>query len=388
MSVVGFDFGNLSLLIGQTSKGGVDVILNDASNRQTATYISIQGKQRFLGDSAAALARSNINNTISCMKLLVGRDYDCIDVQNEIKKSSFKTRKLPSGGVGIVINYDNKEIVISAEHAMGMMLVKAKETAYKANKNIGVGDAVLAVPFWFSESQRKGILNACEIASLNCLKVANESTLIALSYGIFKSAKKLFSETIPVHVMFIDLSYSGYCVSIVGFIQENMNVLSTVCERSFGGRDFDDVIIEYLADKFQQKTGINVRNNKVALLKLQVAAEKAKKTLSPSGVMEANISVECLSDDNDLSCNLTRVEFESRCSGLVSRLEAPILECLKQAKLGKQDISEIEIVGGTSRVNIIKRKLGEILGVDNTAVNYGMLLLIFIYINLLLIIIL
>lgn len=372
MSVVGFDFGNLSLLIGQTSKGGVDVILNDASNRQTSTYVSIQGKQRFLGDSAAALARSNINNTISCMKLLVGRDYDCLDVQNEIKKQSFQTKKLPSGGVGIVINYDNKEVVISAEHAMGMMLVKAKEIAFKANKNVGVGDAVLAVPFWFSDSQRKGILNACEIASLNCLKVANESCLIALSYGIFKSAKKLFSETIPVHVMFIDLSYSGYCVSIVGFIQENMNILSTVCERSFGGRDFDEIIIEYLADTFQKKTGINVRNNKVAILKLQVAAEKAKKTLSPSGVMEANISVECLADDKDLSCNLTREEFETRCSDLVNKLEAPILECLNQSKLGKQDISEIEIVGGTSRVNIIKRRLGEILGVDNTAVNYGM----------------
>jgi heat shock protein 4 len=212
------------------------------------------------------------------------------------------------------------------------MLVKAKEIAFKANKNVGIGNAVLAVTFWFSDSQRKGILNACEIASLNCLKVANESSLVALSYGIFKSAKKLFSETIPVHVMFIDLPYSGYCVSIVGFIQENMNVISTVCERNFSGREFDDIIIEFLADKFQQKTGINVRNNKVAILKLQVAAEKAKKALSPSGVMEANISVECLSDDKDLSCNITRVEFENKCSGLVNKLEAPILECLKQAK--------------------------------------------------------
>ena len=93
--------------------------------------------------------------------------------------------------------------------------------------------------------------------------------------------------------MFIDIGYSGYSVTIVDFIQENMKVLATVCDREFGGRDFDDIIVEFLAETFQKKTGINVRNNIKAILKLQAAAEKAKKTLSPAGVNEANISVEC-----------------------------------------------------------------------------------------------
>eukprot|EP01038_Epipyxis_sp_PR26KG_P006796 gene6796-9309_t len=372
MSVVGIDFGNLSMLIGQAGKGGVDVILNDSSNRQTATAVSIQGKQRFIGDSGAAMARSNITNTISTVKLLVGRIFDDPDVQREISKAPFKAVKLPSGGVGVSVVYDNSTLVVTAEHFLAMLLVKAKEISFKANNGVNIGDAVLAVPHWFTESQRRGILNACEIASLNCLKITNESNAIALSYGIFKSAKQLFSVTDPVHIMFIDLGYTGYCVTIVDFIQENMKVLSTVCSREIGGRIFDDIIIEFMAEAFEKKTKINVRGNIKALLKLQAGAEKAKKTLSPAGVNEANISVECLADDHDLNVILTREEFESRAASAVALLEGPILQALNEANLTKEQIHEIEIVGGSSRVNLVKKRLGEVLGLDPTALNYGL----------------
>jgi heat shock protein 4 len=192
-----------------------------------------------------------------------------------------------------------------------MILVKAKSIS--ANDIVNIADCVLAVPNWYTDSQRRGILNACEIAQLNCLKVANESTMIALSYGIFKSAKKLFSESDPLHYMFIDLGYTGYSVSIVDFIQEKMSVRSTVNDRFLGGRDFDDVIIEFMCESFQKKTGMNVRGNKKANVKLQAAAEKAKKTLSPNGVTEAIISVECLAEEKDLTLVLTKDEFELRC---------------------------------------------------------------------------
>lgn len=153
------------------------------------------------------------------MKLLVGRKFDDAQVQRDLAKLPFKTVRLPSGGVGISIVYNDEPLVLSAEHAMAMMLVKAKDVSAKANSDVSIGDSVLAVPHWFTESQRRGVLQACEIASLNCLKVTTESSAIALSYGIFKSAKKLFSETEPTHVMFIDIGYTGYCVSIVDFIQ-------------------------------------------------------------------------------------------------------------------------------------------------------------------------
>lgn len=325
-----------------------------------------------MGDAAAAMARTNISNTISCMKLLVGRRFDDPEVQRELSKQTFKAAKLPGGGVGICIMYNDEEIVVSAEHVFAMMLVEAKNVARSANGGVSMADSVLAVPNWFTDSQRKGILAACEIGSVNCLRICNESSAIALSYGIFKSAKKLFSESEPQHIMFIDMGYTCYTVTIVDFIQENMKVLSTVCDPNLGGRQFDDVIIEFLAESFQAKTGINVRNNKKAVLKLAAAAEKAKKTLSPAGVNEANISVECLAEDRDLNVMLTREEFEKRSADLVARLEGPILQALAEAKLEKHQLYETEIVGGSTRINIVKKRLGEILGLDPTAMNYGL----------------
>jgi heat shock 70kDa protein 4 len=371
MSVVGIDFGNLNALIAQAGKGGVDLILNDASMRQTATCMSFQGKQRFFGDAAAALIRSNIRNSITMMKLLVGRNYDDEDVQRELSKAPFKHAKLPNGSVGIVVDYNNDQIALSAEHVFAMMLTKLKDIVLHAN-GVNIGDSVLAVPSWFTDAQRKALFTASEIAGLPCLKIANEGTCIALSYGIYKSAKGLFSETEPTHTMFIDIGYTNYTVTVVDFFSGKLQVLATVVERNLGGRDFDDVIVEYFAEVFQKQTGIDVRKNVKAIKKLEAAAEKAKKTLSPAGVTLANVSVECLAEDRDLNCQLTLEEFETRCAPLVAMLLPPIEQALAEAGLDRSALSDVEIVGGSVRVNCIKKTLGAALGLDASLVNYGL----------------
>jgi heat shock protein 4 len=370
MSVCGIDFGNLNALVGHCAKGGVDLILNDSSNRQTATCVSFQGKQRFIGDAAATIAKSNIKNTIVCMKLLVGRNYDDPEVQAELARTPLRHVKMPHGGVGFVVDYNDETITVSAEHIMAIMLTRVKGIVLYANK-VNLGDGVLAVPSWFTHSQRVGVLNACTIAELNCLKVVNEGTAIALSYGIYKSAKGLFHESEPVRVMFVDVGYSCYTVTIAAFVQEKLQILASAYDK-FGGRDFDDVIVKYLIEVFKGKTGIDVSAKAKALMKLQVAAEKAKKTLSPAGVTMVNISVECLAEDRDLTTNLTRDEFESRSAPLVERLRAPLERCLADAGLTAKDLSDVEIVGGTSRINIVKKTIAEILGLDTSAVNCGL----------------
>lgn len=252
------------------------------------------------------------------------------------------------------------------------MLVKIKSIAAAANSNVQIGESVLSVPYWFTDAQRRGIDTACRIAELNCLRVANESTMIALGYGIYKSAKKLFSETEAQHVMFIDLGYSCYSVSIVDFIQGKLIVRATVCDYTLGGRNFDDVIVEHLADVFETKHKINVRNNAKAMLKLQVAGEKAKKILSPQGVSEAPANVECLAEDIDLNANLTKEDFETKSKFLIDKLAGPINQCLAEAGLTKEEITDCEIVGGSSRIGIIKKTLAEVLGLDQNAVNHGL----------------
>jgi heat shock 70kDa protein 4 len=372
MAVCGLDFGNLSMLIAQTSKGGVDVLLNDASNRQTATCVSIQGKQRHLGDAGAAMARSNVNNTITCMKRLVGLPFNHPDVQEEIKKAAFTCVELPNGNVGVSVSYDDEPMIISAEHFLAMCLVRAQQIGAAANGNAPMGDCVMAVPASYTDAQRRACYHACEIANMNMLKVTNENNAVALSYGIFKSAKKIFSETELSNIMFIDLGYSTYSVSIVAFKQQNMAILSSVTNTNLGGRNYDDAIIEYAMGEFQKKTKIDLHGNKKAWLKLQVACEKAKKTLSPAGVSEAPINIECLAEDMDLNCILTKENFDKITQEYNDQLIAPIQQALDEAGMKSEQIFETEVVGGGSRVNMVKRTIAKFLNLDENLNNYGL----------------
>lgn len=373
MSVVGIDLGNLNTVQAQTSKGGIDCILNDASNRQTAVCVGIQGKQRFLGDAASAAARSNLKQTFFMFKNLVGREFDEPEVQKELSNFAYTACKLPSGGIGISMDYNDESIVVPIEHVLAMMLVRIKDICKTANGGqVGIADAVIGIPAWFSDAQRRAYMKACEIAELNCLKLVHESTAIALSYGIYKSAKKLFSETEPEHVMFIDVGYSCFTVSIVDFIQEKLIVRATECDNTIGGRFFDDIIVEFMCAEFEAKTKINVRNNKKALRMLEGFAEKAKKTLSPAGVTDARINVECLADDRDLGCVLKKDFLEGKAESMVQRMAGPINAALASAGLKKEDLKDVEIVGGTSRINCIKQFIGSVLGLDATALNYGL----------------
>jgi molecular chaperone DnaK (HSP70) len=283
------------------------------------------------------------------MKQLVGRKFNDVETQNEIKKCPFECVEQPNGGVGIKVQYNDEDTIISAEHFMGMMLTRAVAIASSANKGANVADSVLCCPPHFNDHQRKGILHACSIASLNCLRVCNENSAIALNYGIFKNAKGQFSETEKTVVMFIDMGYSTYTVSIVEYFKDNQNVLSAVSV-PIGGRDYDNKIIEFLVSEFKSKTKIDVSENKKAILKLQVAAEKAKKFLSPAGVTEAAVNVECLAEDRDLSCTLTKEYFEEITQALNDQLAAPVNQCLEEAGVDLANLSEVEIVGGGSRV--------------------------------------
>ena len=304
------------------------------------------------------------------MKMLVGRKFTNPEVQAELEKAPFVGVAMPNGSVGINVMYDDEQITVSAEHFMAMCLVKAMQISSSANSNIGIGDCALAVPAAYTDAQRRGVINACEIASLHCLKVGNENNAVALSYGIFKSAKKMFSETDKENIMFIDMGYSQYCVTIASFLQGSMKILATVC-LGIGGRNYDEAIIEYLCGEFEKKSKINVRKNKKALIKLQVAAEKAKKTLSPNGVSEAPVNVECLAEDTDLNCTLKKVDFDAMTQFLNDQLSAPILQCLSEAGLEATDLKDCEIVGGGSRVQMVKRTVGAVLGLNAEADAYG-----------------
>ena len=372
MAVIGIDLGNLNIVIAQAQRGGVDVILNENSNRQNPNLVSISDKQRFVGEQAATLARSNYKNTVFATKRLIGKNFDEPDAQQEIKALPFKVIKTAAGGVGYEVLYNGEPTVLTPEQVVAMLFGKVNEIVKSANNNVAIAEAVVAIPGWFTDAQRRAVLDAADIAGINVLRLMHESTAVALSYGIYKSVRSLFHESEPQHVLFLDLGHTNYCASVVAFIQGKLIVKSCVYDRSLGGRDFDEAIVDYMAEKFMDKHKQDPRTNAKSLLKLQGAAEKAKKTLSPAGVSEAAISVECVWEDIDLNVNLSVDEFEKRVQPLLARLEAPIRQALEEAGITPEQLANVEVVGGGTRVNSVKLHIAGILGLDKTKLNYGL----------------
>lgn len=372
MSVIGIDLGTRLSVVSQAKRGGVDVLLNESSSRWSPSVVSISDKQRFTSDQALSMSRTNYKNTMVSCKRLVGRPFNSDGVQQEIGLLNTEMEETPFGGVGYSVTYDGEKVLIPSEQVLATVLGHLREVAVNANAGAPVADAVISVPGWFSQTQREAVIQACNISGMHCLKVMNEHTAVALGYGIFKSAKREFSETDPALVMFVDMGQSQFSAAIASFIQGKLSILSSAYETNLGGRDFDRVIAEWLADRFQERTNLDVRGNPKAWLKLMEAAEKAKKTLSPAGVMEARVNVECLMDDRDLSVAIKREEFEELAAPLVERIQPVILKAFEEAGVQPEHLSDIEIVGGGTRVESVKRAISEAVGRSGLPPNFGL----------------
>ena len=240
-------------------------------------------------------------------------------------------------------------------------------TDHKSAEQLFPQDWVIAIPAYFTDAQRRALLAGCEIVGINGVqRLMHENTATALAYGIFKDIKKEFEKEKPTNVMFIDMGASAYSVSIASFEPGKLTVKSSFCDPDLGGRDIDFVIAQWMAEKFVEKYKSKLSGNPMekpkVLLKLLAAAEKAKKTLSPQGVKEASINLECLMDDLDFHVMLTADVYEKLCEPLLARLEAPLKQALAEAKLTSKDLNSVEIVGGSTRIGCLKRRLVEILG--------------------------
>ncbi|KAJ0412700.1 hypothetical protein ATCC90586_002330 [Pythium insidiosum] len=372
MSVIGVDFGNVDCVIGQAKRGGIDIILNENSNRKNPNMVCIQGKQRFIGEAAVSVARMHFRNTATDIKRLIGRKFKHPEVQKEIAQLAYKCVELPNGDVGIVLNYNDEQVTFTCEQIVAMIFNKMMAIAAAANEGVRPAYAVLSCPGFYTDVQRRALLNASKIAGLNCLRLLNEHTAIALAYGIYKSARNLFHESEPQHVMFIDMGHASYTVSVVAFVQGKLQVKSATFDRFLGGRDFDYALAKEVAQEFQGKHKIDPLAEPKSRIKLLSACEKAKKNLSPHGVTATYVNIECLADEKDYSGQITLERFEELVAPLLDRLEDPIQRALKDAGIDKSQLASVEIVGGATRVSSVKRRLADILGLDKDAQNYGL----------------
>jgi molecular chaperone DnaK len=350
--IIGIDLGTTNSCVAVMEGGDPVVITNQEGSRTTPSVVAFaESGERIVGQAAKRQAVTNSENTVYAIKRLIGRRFASKEVQYDITISPFKITEAPNGDAQISVrgkNYSTPEI-------SSMVLVKMKQTAedYLGEK---VTDAVITVPAYFNDSQRQATKDAGKIAGLNVLRIINEPTAASLAYGLDK--KK--DEKIAV----FDLGGGTFDISILELGEGVFEVKSTNGDTHLGGEDFDQKLIDYIADEFKKDQGIDLRNDKMALQRIKEAAEKAKMELSTS--METDINLPFITADasgpKHMNMKLTRARLEMLVESLIDRLVDPCRTAMKDAGLTADKIDEVILVGGMTRMPRVQQKVKEIFG--------------------------
>jgi len=352
--VIGIDLGTTNSCVAIMESGDPNVLANAEGSRTTPSVVAFtEGGERLVGQIARRQAITNPENTISAVKRLVGRRVEDPLVQKAASLLPYKIVKADNGDAWVEIRgkrYSPAEI-------SAFILQKMKQSAedYLGEK---VTEAVITVPAYFNDSQRQATKDAGRIAGLNVLRIINEPTAASLAYGLDK--KK--DEKIAV----FDLGGGTFDISILELGDGVFEVKATNGDTFLGGEDFDQRIIDYLADEFKKDQGIDLRKDRMALQRLKEAAEKAKCELSSS--METDINLPFITADQQgpkhLNMKLTRSKLEALCADLIDRMEGPCRQALKDAGLSASDIHEVILVGGMTRMPAVQERVKKIFGKD------------------------
>ncbi|KAK1416843.1 hypothetical protein QVD17_25960 [Tagetes erecta] len=356
MSVVGFDLGNESCVVAVARQRGIDVVLNDESKRETPAIVCFGEKQRFLGTAGAASSMMNPKNTISQIKRLIGRPFSDPELQQDLKALPFRVTEGPDGFPLIHAQYLGEAKTFTPTQVMGMVFSNMKTIA-ENNLNAAVVDCCIGIPIYFTDLQRRAVMDAATIAGLHPLRLMHETTATTLAYGIYKTD---LPENEQLNVAFVDIGHASMQVCIAGFKKGQLKILAHSFDRCLGGRDFDEVLFQHFAEKFKTEYKIDVFQNARACLRLRAACEKLKKVLSANP--EAPLNIECLMDDKDVRGYIKRDEFEQISTPILERVKKPLEKALSEAQLTVDNIYAVEVVGSGSRVPAVIKILTDFFG--------------------------
>lgn len=354
--VVGIDLGTASSYVGFITKGVVDIVQNEVSQRKTPALVGFTDRERMLGDSALSQIKSNAKNTCRDFKHLLGQRMGTPVPETESFWSTCPLAEAEDGCAGYSVMYKGEPRTFSAVAITAMFLTKLKEIAEQWAVGTVV-HAVVGVPAYFTDANRQAMLDASKIAGLHVLRVMNEHAAVALAYGMYRS--DAFDADKPTTVVFCSMGHATFSVCVVQFVQGKLTVL---CERSdrVGGRDMDECLMRCFAEQFKKKTGCDVLTNKKASFKLEDAVTRTKKILSANS--EATCSCECLMEDEDFSSHVTRETFEEMCRPMMDKV-SNVLEAAKAAAgVPLTAIDSIEVSGGASRVPWLKDMCSKAFG--------------------------
>jgi len=348
--VVGFDIGN-TCYVGVARAGGIETVPNEYSDRCSPAIVGFNRLQRVVGTNAKNQMVTNFKSTVTQIKRLVGRKYDEPSMASEFAQLPYTCIRMDNGDIGIKVNYREQERIFSPEQVLAMLLTYLKQTAEK-NLNSKVADVVIGVPAFYTDYQRRAVLSAAQITGLNCLKVMNETSAVALCYGLYKQDVPAPEEK-PRHVAFIDVGHFSYQICIAAFNKGKIKILATAWDDSLGGREFDNRLRDYFCHEFLTKYRVDARTNKRAWIRLGTEVEKIKKQL---GMNTTNLplNIECFMDDKDVSATINREKFEEMCADLIDRVEPPLQQALSESGLKVEEVDVVEIVGGSSRIPALR----------------------------------
>ena len=357
--ILGIDLGTTNSAMAVLEGGSPTIIVNAEGDRTTPSVVGFRADgDRVVGKAAKNQAVTNPKNTVFSIKRFMGRKYS--ECTSEIKTVPYEVKEGQGGRA--VVDIEGKDY--TAEQVSAMTLAKMKTDA---EKYLGetVTDAVITVPAYFNDAQRQATKDAGKIAGLNVKRIVNEPTAAALAYGLDKQGT-------DQRILVFDLGGGTFDVSILDLADGVFEVLSTSGDNHLGGDDWDQRVIDWMADKFQQENGVDLRQDPMALQRLKEAAENAKKELSAAQQTTINLPFITMNQSGPLHLNytLTRAEFEKITRDLLERCKQPVTNALRDAKLKLSDLTEVILVGGSTRMPAVQELVKTMTGKQpNMSVN-------------------